>query len=150
MFRFAAAAALALSVSACVSRPQDRVPDTADTPKIRKALAIAFVNSLGHNWLLGTLPLRAPSIAGPYQKSGSTQQHFCIGAIWPQGPFRRTIEASAFVEQRGNEVSVTLRKTDGFYCQGGAQPFTALAELVAEKTGVPIETVLAPPPPPAF
>ena len=147
MFRFSAAAALALSAAGCVSTPQDRVPDTADTPKIRKAIALNFMNSIGHNWIIGTLPLRSPSIAGPFQKSGSNLQHFCITAIWLQGPFRKTVEAEAYVEQVGTKVSVSVYSTRLPLCQSGYQPFRDVAEIVAEKTGVSIEEALGPPPP---
>jgi hypothetical protein len=147
MIRFVAAAALAIFASACVSTAQDRIPDTADTPKIWKAIAITFMNSVGHNWLIGTLPLRSPSIAGPFQKTGSSQQHFCITAIWLQGPFRKIVEAEAYVEQVGTKVSVSVYPTRLPLCQSGYQPFRDVAEIVAQKTGVSVEEALGPPPP---
>ncbi len=150
MTKPAAVALLAFGLSACVSTLDQKVPDTADTPLQRKAIAAVAIENLGRHWALGYLPLKVPSISGPFASkgiTGTTVFAYCISAVYDQGPFRKVVYGKAHVGQAGSNIHVSYAAADLIYCQGQGQPFTELAELVAQKTGVSVKSVFELPPP---
>lgn len=148
MIRFAAAAALALSTSACVSTSDKLVRDMPEAAKHRKEIAADFQKSFGHHLILGDLPFRHTQIAGPYAEqgiTGGTIYNYCVSAAYELGPFKlpKVAYGRVTVTQQGDAIRVLMYATNGFMCQGqDAKPFVELAEIVAAKTGVSVETVL--------
>ncbi|WP_043236435.1 hypothetical protein [Bosea sp. LC85] len=150
MTKPAVVALLAFGLSACVSTLDQKIPETADTPQQRKAVAAVAIENLGRHWALGYLPLKVPSISGPFASkgiTGSTVFAYCISAIYDQGPFRKVVYGKANVGQAGSKIHVSYADTRGISCQGESQPFNELAELVAQKTGVSVKSVFELPPP---